>query len=116
MMQREPTLGHALQLAMADAYRDAHDRILHMATSGARSRFLRLCADLARAEGVVAAPSGYSLRLPITYQDIAQVLSLSPETVSRTVRRLHMDRVISMSGRQIDVAAGWMDHCRDEAA
>lgn len=111
MMEREPRLTHALQLTMANAVSDAHERILRLATQNTRAKFLRLCAELAEAEGIAAPASGYSVRLPIPYQDIAQILSISPETMSRTARRLQDDGIIIMTGRNITVAAGWMACC-----
>ena len=111
MMEREPRLGHALQLAMADAFRDAHERILRMSTQSARAKFLLLCAEMAKANGQTAAPAGFAVKLPISYQDIAQILAISPETMSRTTRRLQEEGTIAMAGRYITVAAGWQACC-----
>lgn len=116
MMEREPRLGHALQLSMAEAFRDTQERILRMATQSARVKFLNLCAWLAEADGGSAAAGGFSVRLPITFQDIAQILSVSPETMSRTTRRLQADRIITMNGRLVTVAGGWTDYCSGDGA
>lgn len=115
MMERSPRLGHSLQLAMADAFRDAHERILNMATQSARVKFLRLCAWLAEAEGLTAPRSGFAVQLPITFQEVSQILAISPETMSRTTRRLQIDGIIAVAGRHITVAPGWTSYCQREA-
>lgn len=116
MMEREPGFEHALLLTMAEAFRDAHDRILSISVYSARTRFLRLCAEWAADEGIETPPAGFSVRLPIPYQDIAQILSISPETMSRTVHRLHEDGVITMAGRHITISAGWIACCETETS
>jgi CRP/FNR family transcriptional regulator len=44
-----------------------------------------------------------SLTLPLTSQEIAEVLELSPETVSRTWHAFRQEGLIQKRGRQLDV-------------
>lgn len=64
--------------------------VTHQALLGRYTGLERLCAFLAEMAGRVGEPSarGYGLTLPMSRQDIADYLGLSPETVSRLFSRL----------------------------
>ncbi len=116
MTEREPRLAAALQRSMADAFREAGARIVQLATQNVRSKFLLFCGWLADLQGTRADENGFRLALPLNQQGIAEALGVRPETLSRALRRLIDDGVVSMAGRQeIVFHPGWADYARGEA-
>ncbi len=78
----------ALQRHLAKALRQANQRLLDQATTNLAERFIRFLADIAAEQEGRRADEWQRVPLPISYQDIASLLGVSPETLSRCIRKL----------------------------
>jgi len=75
-------------------------QMTNMSFKDARTRVATFLLSLVPPDEKTSANS-YSLTLPLTSQEIAEVLELSPETVSRTWQTLRKDGLIAKRGRSL---------------
>lgn len=75
-------------------------QMTNMSFKDARTRVATFLLSLVPPDEKTSANS-YSLTLPLTSQEIAEVLELSPETVSRTWQTLRQDGLITKRGRSL---------------
>lgn len=85
-----------------DALDSAQDRIVAATTGSGRVRLVQLLLKLLAGH---AAPGGSEIRarLPLSRRDMAAMLGVQPETMSRLFRRLQEDSLLSVSGRNVIV-------------
>lgn len=114
LLHREPRLGAALQLSMAQTLRDANDRILGLVTQNCAAKTLRLLEWLAYRQGVVPAPAGFQVITPFPQRDIARIIGVTPESLSRALRRLRDAGIVVLAGRRIEVNDGWDSYAAGE--
>lgn len=86
-------------LAEVDA---AQERIIASMTATNRQRLIRLLLRLFVAHGQ-AGEGPSKMRLPLSRADMADMLGVEPETMSRQFRRLREDGLLTVSGRVITV-------------
>lgn len=79
---------------------EARTQMTSMSFKDARMRVATLVLSLISA-GEGSAPNSCSLMLPLTSQEIAEILELSPETVSRTWHALRQAGLIEKRGRRL---------------
>lgn len=81
-----------------------HDRIQETARLPNKLRLERLLQQLMTAHGE---PEGkvWRMRLPISRQDMADILGVQPETLSRLLKRLEDEGRLQSSGRWIEMQA-----------
>jgi len=86
----------------ADELDRCHERIHETARVPNDIRLMRLFERLMEAHG---APEGGTMRmrLPISRRDLADILGVQPETLSRLLRRLESDGVVRISGRMVEM-------------
>lgn len=105
--EADPEVLHGLLRLLAEDLREANQRLLDQATTSLAQRFIRFLVDIAgEPEGRTAA-EWKQVVLPISYQDIASLLGVSPETLSRCIRRLEAEGLVRSHRRgAIELACG----------
>lgn len=77
-----------------------HERIIATATRSNKARLADLLQRLMRAHGK-AEGEMLHMRLPLSRMDLADLIGVKPETMSRLVKRLEQDGVFAFSGREV---------------
>jgi CRP/FNR family cyclic AMP-dependent transcriptional regulator len=94
-LRASPALGVALLAELSRRLRRADETITSMALLDVNGRIAHLLLDLAREEG------GTKITRKMTHATIGQMVGASRETVSRTMRSLAVQGVISVNRREI---------------
>lgn len=94
-LRASPELGVALLKELTRRLRRADETIASMALLDVNGRIAHLLLELAREE------DGRRITRKLTHATIAQMVGSSRETVSRTMRSLAMQKVISVNRREI---------------
>lgn len=81
---------------------EARTQMTNMSFKDARTRVATFLLSLIPS-GERSSENSCSLNLPFTSQEIAEILELSPETVSRTWHALREDGLIEKSGRRLAI-------------
>ncbi len=96
ILQRHPDV--ALSLVASLAQRLADDEQV-IADLGLRDVCQRLAAELLRtAEGVTPGPDGVTVRMPVPWSELAVRLGTTPESLSRRLKALVQQGLISQAG------------------
>lgn len=103
MTQSPETLGRLAERCVAEIDRN-HERIIATAT---RSNKVRLADLLQRLMAVHGRQDGEVIRmhLPLSRMDLADLIGVQPETMSRLVKRLELDGVFVFSGRDVQMSS-----------
>jgi len=78
-------------------------RALEFSHSSARQRLARTLAQLAPQHGENLPEGGLELDLPVNRRDLADLVAVRPETLSRAIRELEADGIADFSGRIVRV-------------
>jgi CRP/FNR family transcriptional regulator len=96
-----PSLGLQFLQNVLGHLAEAEEYYFQNVTQTARARVLCVLLSLYERLGE-ALPSGERvLKLPLSRRDLAALAGISPETLSRTMRRLESERIASFKGRQV---------------
>ncbi|WP_372885798.1 Crp/Fnr family transcriptional regulator [Shimia sp.] len=81
----------------------SHERIIASATLSNKVRLTEILLQLARHHG--ARLEGYvEMKLPLSRPDLADLIGVQPETLSRLVKRLEREGEFLFSGRRVKIA------------
>lgn len=112
VVQACPEVLSRLAIRCADELDQCHDRIQAAARIPNKERLAQLLDQLMAAHGN-AQSNIRRMHLPISRQDLADILGVQPETLSRLLKRLENDGRIRSSGRWIEIlgrSRGALDH------
>jgi CRP-like cAMP-binding protein len=98
-LQRSPDLATAMLKELSRRLRRADETITGMALLDVNGRIANLLLDLAREEG------GHKITRKLTHATIGQMVGASRETVSRTMRSLVVQGIITVNRREIGLLA-----------
>jgi CRP-like cAMP-binding protein len=87
--------------AMSRAVSVAHRRARLRAVEGAESRIATLLLQLAQTQGNGAAEGTVCLQLDYTRRELAEMVGITAETVSRVLSRLHQEKTIELQRRHV---------------
>jgi len=82
----------------------AEEKILHGATLSVRERFLNLLLMLRERYGALDEDGRLQVDLPMSRQDMAAMIGIRPESMSRIIRALEDEGVAEFSGRTVRLA------------
>jgi len=82
---------------------DAEEQVLRVTTLPVRARVAHLLLVLKDRYGQTGSNGGFRLRLPLSRQDMASMIGIRPESMSRTIRGLQADGIARFSGRVVHV-------------
>lgn len=104
ILKRNPALGLRFQQRTNVELELAHDALVQNATLSNRTRLIQLLIMLARRHGRRRADGSWRIELPMTRVDLASMVGVRHETLSRIIGRLEADGVAAFSGRHVDIA------------
>ncbi len=84
---------------------EAEERVLRTSTLTVRARFAHLLLMFKDAHSRVAADGSLTLNLPLSRQDMAAMIGVRPESMSRVIRNLEIEGIAQFHGRRVRVAA-----------
>ena len=87
--------------ALAEEYKTAFSRARSLALSGVSGRVAGLLPELARSEAAGKTEPRFNMTL--THDDIAEFVSTTRETVSRTLARFREDKFIQINGSSVQI-------------
>jgi CRP-like cAMP-binding protein len=102
LVRENATLGCRLLVTMARESRLAEAQFVARMHSRVRQRLARFLADR-MAEGSPAAPSGNAVAIPMSREELAQLVGTTPETLSRALHGFAEDGVLALDRREVRV-------------
>ncbi|MBT4933877.1 MAG: Crp/Fnr family transcriptional regulator [Rhodospirillaceae bacterium] len=98
-----PELGAGFLRRTAQALGAADDRFFKTVTLPARIRFIHLLMILRERCGQIVEDGSLSMELPLTRRDIASMLGIRAESLSRLVHEIEAEGLIHFSGSHVTV-------------
>ena len=104
LIERNPALGHRFLGRAIKDLEEAEDKFLESVTLSVRARFAHLLLVLKDRHAKAAeGDKELVLELPLTRQDMASMIGIRPETLSRTSRQFEEEGIAEFSGRTVSV-------------
>ncbi len=104
LIERNPALGHRFLGRAIKDLEEAEDKFLESVTLSVRARFAHLLLVLKdRYAKTAEGDKELVLELPLSRQDMAEMIGIRPETLSRTIRQFEEDGIAEFSGRTVSV-------------
>ena len=103
VMAASPELTLDLLRRQALALEQAQEKLFRSATLSNRDRLLHLLRDLLRRHGSVAADGSCRIDLPLSRRDLASMIGVRHETLSRIIGRLEAEGLAQFSGRHVAI-------------
>ena len=101
LLDRNPTLGLNFLQRLADDLQVAEESLLMSAALTTRARMAHLLLALKDRYATAQDDGTLTMRLPLSRQDIADILGSRAETVARIIHALEVDGVARFSGRNV---------------
>lgn len=89
----DPEFSMMLEASLAAAHEATQQRVIDMMTSTAEVRFLSFCETIGRSQGR-STTGQFSIEIPFPFRKIADVVGISPEAMSRLIRKLKDDGIV----------------------
>lgn len=103
LLDRSPALARRFMRRLAEDLRAADDEKLEAASLTVRERLERLLVALSDRYGRAGAGVEFTVELPVARQDMAALLGVRPESITRTVRALERDGAAHFDGRLVRI-------------
>jgi len=100
VVQENPSVLSRLAIRCIDEIDRNHERIIATASLPNKTRLASLLQRLMDAHGQQVGDN-YQMRLPLSRSDLADLIGVQPETLSRLVGRLARDARFSITGREV---------------
>lgn len=100
LARREPMLLLKIMQTLAGRLLEAMNMVESLALHGTRQR---IAAYLLHAESCSPTGPGEPFTLPIQHRELAKILGVTPETLSRTIQKFNRDKIIESSGKTIRI-------------
>ena len=101
LLERNPSLGLGFLSSMAGDLQNAEESLLMSAALTTRTRMAHLLLALKDRYATAQDDGSLSMKLPLSRQDIADILGSRAETVARIIHALELDGVARFSGRNV---------------
>ena len=103
MLEKNPTLGLRFLRRAARDLGEAEDKFLQSVTLSVRARFAHLLLVLKDRYGDDSKVENIAIDLPLSRQDMAALIGIRPETMSRTIKQFEKDGIARFSGRRVSI-------------
>lgn len=103
MLETNPSLGLRFLKRMARDLDEAEDKFLESTNSDIRVRLAHLLFVLKDRFAIESGNGALTLELPLSRQDMAAMIGVRPETMSRTIRKFEDEGLAFFSGRTVRV-------------
>jgi CRP/FNR family transcriptional regulator len=97
LLNDNPALGLRFLKHASREAEDAQQKFLHSVSLGVRARLAHLLLVLKDRYATVLDDGTYSLDLPLSRQDMAAMIGVRPETISRTIRQFEAEGIAHFS-------------------
>jgi CRP/FNR family transcriptional regulator len=101
LLDRNPALGLGFLHRMASDLQEAEETLLQSASLNTRTRMAHLLLALKDRYATAQEDGSLTMKLPLSRQDIADILGSRPETVARIIQAFEKDDVARFSGRNV---------------
>ena len=101
LLTENPSLGLQFLKRAASDLTYTEDRFFRSATWSAKARVIHILFVLYQRFGDDVAPGEHILHLPLSRQDLAALIGIAPETMSRMIRWLENERIARFDGGQV---------------
>jgi CRP-like cAMP-binding protein len=101
LLAANPALGDAFSLSLADDLKRIEQALLDSVARPLRARIALLLQALLERFGEADEAGRIELRLPFTREEIAGLLAVQRETVTRALNAMQADGVLQISGRTL---------------
>ncbi|HIF59624.1 MAG TPA: Crp/Fnr family transcriptional regulator [Rhodospirillales bacterium] len=101
LLEQNPALGLRYLKIVATSLGNAEDKILHNTTMSVRARFAHLLIVLLDKYGNRSKAGSAEFELPLARHDLASMVGTTPESMSRTIKKMEQDGVAKFSGRRV---------------
>lgn len=102
-LSRSPDLARDMLRRAALEFEQAQDSIVRSATLPNRDRLIGLLLQLMQRHGEAHSDGSWRLHLPLPRRDLASMIGIRHETLSRIIARLASDGLAQFSGRNVTV-------------
>lgn len=102
IVQSYPSVAVTIIRVLAGRLEDAHEQMRQLAAERVERRLARVLLKLANQVGV-SADEGVRIDMPITRQDLAEMIGTTLETVSRTISRWRRQGIVQAGREQITI-------------
>lgn len=99
MLAKNPSLGERFLHRSIEDLGKMEDRYVHVMNRDIRSRLLHALLAFYERYGHFEETRGHVIEIPIARHDLASLVGTGPETISRTIRKLQEDRLVTFDGR-----------------
>jgi len=103
LLEKNPALGLRFLKHAAKDLDDAEEKVLQTTTLPVRARFAHLLLVLKNRYGIAGEDGSLILELPLSRQDMAAMIGIRPESMSRAIRSFEEDDIAHFSGRRVQV-------------
>lgn len=103
LLDQNPALGLQYLRRAVEAADVAEEKFLQSVTLSVRARFAHLLLVLKERYQTESKTDDFTLELPLSRQDLAAMIGIRPETMSRTIKQLENDGIAHFSGRTVRV-------------
>ena len=103
LLGKNPSLGLRFLRRAAHDLSEAEDKFLQSVTLSVHARFAHLLLVLKDRYGSASDAEDISIDLPLSRQDMAALIGIRPETMSRTIKQFEKEGLAQFSGRRVHI-------------
>ncbi len=101
LINRNPALGLKFLKRAAQSMGDAEEKYFENVTLDVRTRFSHLLAVLMNRYGKTNGGGEMLFEMPLSRQDLAALIGTRPESLSRIIKTMEEDGIVSFAGRKV---------------
>ncbi len=102
-MRSDPDIGLKFLSLSLNELSETEDRYLESVTLNAKARLLHALMIFYERSGIKNGDEERMIELPISRQDLAELIGTAPETMSRTIQRLQNEGLAHFDGRKVRI-------------
>jgi len=103
LLEKNPALGLRYLKKVSANLDEAEEKILHSATLSVRARFAHLLMVLLDRYGAATEDQQAVFELPLSRHDMASMIGTTPESMSRTIKKMESDNIALFDGRTVTI-------------
>ena len=103
LLQKNPELGLRFLDHSLSELKDTEDRYLESVTWKAKTRLLHVLLVLNERFGSETENGEHQIELPVSRQDLAELIGTAPETMSRIIHRIQTEGLAQFDGRTVRI-------------
>lgn len=103
MVERSPGLYARFLERAASDLRSTEEKVLRDATLSVRHRLAHFINTLSERYGYIADDGSVTVEIPVSRQDLAALMGVRPESMSRTIRGIEDEGAARFTGRRVEV-------------